>query len=317
MHIEYEKTIENRYMILESEPENVDGSYQIRMVNENSICNFLPIHMQDNNGKEKIYYEITSMENLYRIYKNREISYEECKNLFLSIQNTLWKMKEYLLDGDRLCLDEKMIFYKESKQEYKFVFLPKSQKDNLTMSLQSLSEFLLEKVDYEENKAVQLVYFFYKEVRKENFNLISIILKINEMEEIIEAECEERKMFEENEPEYKEKYETEQEEKHILMNKVQDTDVDGKERNLIRYLKTTISGGLSLLCCCIYLMIPPSQVYGKLFLISAVCLAGSAISFYFMKKKPQTERKELQEEKTAVDSPFEDFAYWNPESAVL
>jgi hypothetical protein len=82
-------------------------------------------------------------------------------------------MQEYLLDENYILLSPEYIYMDLSTRELSFCFYPFEQGDFMK-SIVVLAEYLLEKIDHEENEAVVAAYQFYRLVKEENPSFIQI-----------------------------------------------------------------------------------------------------------------------------------------------
>ena len=63
MEVSYSRRLDYQYMMIET-GEEARSDYRLSMLINNRINGFLPVHVQQMNGKSTLSYEITSLENL-------------------------------------------------------------------------------------------------------------------------------------------------------------------------------------------------------------------------------------------------------------
>ena len=63
MEVSYSRRLDYQYMMIETD-EEARSDYRLSMLINNRINGFLPVHVQQMNGKSTLSYEITSLENL-------------------------------------------------------------------------------------------------------------------------------------------------------------------------------------------------------------------------------------------------------------
>ena len=85
MQIDYKRDLNHNYMIIREEGEPDAASYQIRMLQTNSITGILEcrIHKMDNHTL--FYYDITSRQSLSTVYEHQQVGCSFLKMLFQEI----------------------------------------------------------------------------------------------------------------------------------------------------------------------------------------------------------------------------------------
>ena len=83
MEVSYSRRLDYQYMMIETD-EEARSDYRLSMLINNRINGFLPVHVQQMNGKSTLSYEITSLENLPEFLDARKITYDEMVSLLKS-----------------------------------------------------------------------------------------------------------------------------------------------------------------------------------------------------------------------------------------
>ena len=171
MEVKYHKDYRHNFLILKSE-QITANSYQIRMLTQNEISGFLPCKERHINDEQLFYYEITSKQSLASFYECGGIHMEILCRLFVQLKSTWDAMAGYLLEEKHLVLYPEFIFMDVETKEFSFLYYPEEpEADYITLLL----EFLLEKVDSEDEQAVDAVYKMLELVEKEQFVIDEII----------------------------------------------------------------------------------------------------------------------------------------------
>ncbi|MBE5872038.1 MAG: FHA domain-containing protein [Lachnospiraceae bacterium] len=187
--------------------ENKGAFFQLQMILENKIEGFLPCEIHPYNGEKHIYYDITGRQTLACIFEKKQMKAEEVKGLLLGIRDALIHMQEYLLDADNLLLIPEFIYLDLSEGSYFFCFYPFEMLE-LKEQLIRLAEYLLEKIDHEDQEAVYSAYQFYRQIRESNSSFLQIVEQIYEKrepitqqknEKLLKRECQEDKEPEDEE----------------------------------------------------------------------------------------------------------------------
>lgn len=155
---------------------------------------------------------------MVRMFERKEMGFEELKELFFSWERAVSEAEGFLLDPARiLCLPD-YIYYDLSKESPEWIFYPGQEERTLPLGLTELAEFLLEKVNHRDARAVDIAYRFYRSAKEGTFLLPEMIKALND------ATVMEREPVTEEEPLYipdemkteKEPKEEEEDEKDFL-----------------------------------------------------------------------------------------------------
>ena len=161
MDISYKRELNHSYLILKNENQQALSDYPAKMLFSNSIKGLLPCIPRLIDGETSLYYEITSRQSLSQIYETKKFNSNDLKALFEALLNTITCMEDYLLDADLLLLSPDYI-YQDFESSFYFCCFPlepaSSDKDFI-----SLTEYLLPKINHEDNNAVLLGYGLYKD----------------------------------------------------------------------------------------------------------------------------------------------------------
>lgn len=179
MEIKYKRDANKNFMILEM-AEKAD--YQLRMICENRVKGLLSVHSNVFNGKEELYYEISSKQPISRIFSKREMCYEDIKRIIYGLDSLFREVKKYLLEGKHILLGPEYCYCSPDSNKTEWVFYPGEEVN----SFMELAEFFLEHVDHKDERGVDLAYKFFKCAREENFVLQEIVLYVEELEKSVE-----------------------------------------------------------------------------------------------------------------------------------
>ncbi len=168
MKAEYKRDLQNNYLILEIAEDDEESSYRIRMAEQNKIAGLLPFHSSRKDGVLQLYYEITSMQSLESTFERRAMGYQDIVFVLSGIRNTLEELQKYLLNPSQIVFDVRYIFFGPDRQSIELCYIPGKQNDApITM----LAEYILKRLDHEDQQAVTIGYGFYQRALEENFSL--------------------------------------------------------------------------------------------------------------------------------------------------
>ena len=168
MEVSYRRDLNHNYMILENE--KITGNeYQVRMMEQNSIPELLPLQLRKKNGKSYLYYDITSRQPLTQIYENIGMRSRDIEQLLVGIRNGIEHARQYLLNSEDIFLDPEFIYMNLGTGQIQLCCIPffEEQKENFFLPL---SEFILKKLDHGDRRAVDLGYGLFARVSQENFS---------------------------------------------------------------------------------------------------------------------------------------------------
>lgn len=173
MEVSYSRRLDYQYMMIETD-EEARSDYRLSMLINNRINGFLPVHVQQMNGKSTLSYEITSLENLPEFLDARKITYDEMVSLLLQFCSAVSEVGRYLLDGEGILLEPKYIYVSKSLERIRFCYYP-YQHMPLHQSVNVLCRFLIDHIDYDDRRSLELAYGLFQESLRENLSISVIV----------------------------------------------------------------------------------------------------------------------------------------------
>ena len=168
---EYKRSLNHNYLVIRK-PDKADEDYQYSMVIQNDISGLLPMEERISEGKEYIYYEISSMQPVGRVYEHKELDSATLETTIRGIINACRETEDYMIDYSRLIMDPACIFMSLDDGSIKLMFSPEAGTDD--SSLVNVAEFFLERISRTDAPAALMAYRFYQTVRKENYVISDI-----------------------------------------------------------------------------------------------------------------------------------------------
>ena len=173
MEVSYSRRLDYQYMMIETD-EEARSDYRLSMLINNRINGFLPVHVQQMNGKSTLSYEITSLENLPEFLDARKITYDEMVSLLLQFCSAVSEVGRYLLDGEGILLEPQYIYVSKSLERIRFCYYP-YQHMPLHQSVNVLCRFLIDHIDYDDRRSLELAYGLFQESFRENLSISVIV----------------------------------------------------------------------------------------------------------------------------------------------
>ena len=170
LQISYRKKTEHYYLIVSAE-QDTEEDYQFRMVLENRIRGLIPLEVKCREGRKDLYYDVSSLQPLTRIYDRRELSAADIRKIMYGVTDVLGEMQEYMLDEDSAVLDPAYIFTDMENDTISLMFLPKweGEPEEEEDPMLSVAEYLMEHADHRDPQAALCAYRVYQTIRKGNY----------------------------------------------------------------------------------------------------------------------------------------------------
>ncbi len=162
-NIQYKRGAHHNYLVLPCEEEK---DYQFGMFTENKVPGLLSAEVRMNNGIEELYYEISSLQPLYRLYEHKGMGTGDYKKFIRGLVKAFEGIEEFLLDETKVMLEPKYIFMNPESGEVRLLFYPYNQQEE---GFLRLTEYFMDHAQHDDGAAVKIAYDAYKLVRQENF----------------------------------------------------------------------------------------------------------------------------------------------------
>lgn len=176
MDAKYYKDYRHNYLILSLQEEAADR-YQCRMITANRIAGLLGCQEKHINGETLLYYDISSKQNMKSLYENKTITMKTLRSFFVRLKMTWEGMSKFLLNERYLVLHPEYIFLDAETETFSFLYYPFEPEENY---LTAFLEFLLDKVDKEDEEAAETVYRMYDLAEREQFMPDEVLLWFEE-----------------------------------------------------------------------------------------------------------------------------------------
>lgn len=182
MDTKYIRELNHNYLVMIPPKEAIKESYETEILRLNKIPGLADFDIRYYNEQQMFYYEISSKQSIANLYGSSEMNFAEISALIKGIYSMLLSIEEYLININHIIFDPDYIFFEIEKKEITFICYPEYDK-NSKHSFSELSEYLLNKVNHKDEKAVLLSYKIYKNTRNENFIMDEIINYLQEFTE--------------------------------------------------------------------------------------------------------------------------------------
>lgn len=166
--------------------------YDLEMLCENQIQGILPIYLHSFNGETELYYDISTKQTLHVLFEKKMFTREDLKWLFRGIQEAVCGLEKYLLDMEYLLIDPDYIYINMAEKEVYLLYYPYPE-ESFETGVEKFAEYILDKICNEDEQTVVYAYNFYRFVKEEKGDLISVFQKLEKSDFHIEREMEKPK----------------------------------------------------------------------------------------------------------------------------
>lgn len=303
---------------------NECSDIEYKMIKNNTIAGLLPMHQRIIDGREIYYYDVTSKQQMSKLYSYVKIRLEDvlmiCESIALMVQN----INMYMLDLAKVRLEAEYMYVDISEKKVEFVYYPYRQwEDGCDDNITKLFEYILEHFDHSvEKEQLMTMYTIYQKVVQKEYNLETFnelvrecSLKIQKDEKI---KWQEEKQGKDNckelletftEPAKQEEYQPEK----ITSDRIQinavpsesiDDEVEIKNKKLIKYQKLIKSIGIAMIILGVLKILAlglvplPVNITTSVLMvvIGTVVLAGISVvpQYMFVKMQPRRSRQKYE-----------------------
>ncbi|MDE7358871.1 MAG: FHA domain-containing protein [Lachnospiraceae bacterium] len=186
----YFRDYRHSYMILPCKNRQPEKSYQCRQLTSNKIEEILRCSMRHVNGMTYFYYDISSRTTMESLYRDRQMTYRQIRELFEQLYSMYCRVGDYFMDETRLVFLPEYIFYDLSRKKYIGLYYPDYEEDR---PYEALMDYLLEHMDSEDERLTDCVYQIYERAEDGGFSLWDALQILGESEECREQSKKEMK----------------------------------------------------------------------------------------------------------------------------
>lgn len=185
----YQKSFQDTYLIISDCDRELTESYFGKISLKEHFEGLLPCELRLMNGALEAWYPISSLQAFTQAFCVKELCFGELQSIVVQILQIVRELERFLLDGRQLCFLPEYVFWQMDTGRLFFLFDYTEVREKSDIS--SLAAFLLERTCHEDEKAVELAYFFYECCSKENFSIKEVECFLEERpmtETCVEAE---------------------------------------------------------------------------------------------------------------------------------
>lgn len=168
------------------------SDFRERMLENNRIEGLLDFDINIINNEKTYEYNVSEMESLDSYCKREKLKNDRLSSVLDGVLQTIFRGREYMLSENDYILDPNLIFVDRGGKTHIAYFSGYGK--TLTEQLKTLSEFLMDKVDYHDDRAVLSVYSMYMKSQEEGCTVEELISLVKEKSGLLRKPPEIRKI---------------------------------------------------------------------------------------------------------------------------
>lgn len=172
MEICYKRNLNQSYMFITSDP--AYSGYQISMCRQNHIHNLLQFEPVVSEGETQFRYEITGKRSLDYVLESSDFAIDMFAKMLETLLGICQEIRPYLLEEEGILLDPESIYLENGTKKFYFTYCPGRQ-EPVTEGFRKLMEYLLAKINHEDEQMVLASYEAYQKSTEEGFSLGEIL----------------------------------------------------------------------------------------------------------------------------------------------
>lgn len=180
LEAKYFRDYKHSYMILPCKSRQPEKSYQCRQLTSNKLEELLRCSMRHVNGMTYFYYDISSRTTMESLYRDRQMSYRQIRDLFEQLYGIYCRVGDFFLDETRLVFLPEYIFYDLSRKKYVGFYYPDYEEDR---PYEALMDYLLEHMDSGDERLADCVYQICERAEDSGFSLWDALQILGETED--------------------------------------------------------------------------------------------------------------------------------------
>ena len=188
MEYAYQRGEDGSFLVVKEVQRETEG-FDVKMLARARLNKFLKRSVIAYDEGFQIRYEISGMQSAEKFYEERAIGRRELFQI-------LWEIERAKKECQRFLLSEKHFFFRPAfaylnfkNDGIRFIYLPEEETD-FSEEMMEMAEFILEKLDHQDEAAVEIAYELYERAGEENFLLRQFLEEAEKKENRKEKEKE-------------------------------------------------------------------------------------------------------------------------------
>lgn len=163
-------------------------SVEYEILKRNSLKTLIPVQLREQDERKSLLFDITEKRSLKVRENDTGLSKKMCKKVLQSMISLIQEVEDYMLNLEYIEFAPEYI-YEGINGEIQWIYFPaiymqnekkdndkkkdnnqNNRTENLQNKIESLFEWMLTQIDYQDNRAVQFIYGIYNAIRKRGFS---------------------------------------------------------------------------------------------------------------------------------------------------
>lgn len=170
----YQHDANSNYLVIKGIQEEYKDFSDI-ILQENQIPGLLSCQYRLVDGQICFYYKVSSLQSLSHLFEKRKIGWEELAHILREIGKNWREIESYLINQEKIVLLPEYIFTDFDLEKIYFCYYPDYEN---VFSYERLATFFIDKVDYKDNKAVELAYGFHGQMSEVNSSFSDVVSRL-------------------------------------------------------------------------------------------------------------------------------------------
>ena len=180
LEAKYFRDYKRSYLILPCNLALPDRNYQCKLLTAGKFEEMLYCSLRHVNGAAYFYYDISSRTTLESLYRGRQFSFRQVRELFEQLYGIYTRLGDYFMDETKLVLLPEYIYYDLSRKKYIGLYYPDYEEEK---PYETLMDYLLEHMDSQDERLADVIYQIYERSEENTFSLHDALQLLGEQEE--------------------------------------------------------------------------------------------------------------------------------------
>lgn len=190
------------YFVQEEVKNEYFQAVEYEVIYQNQLDSFLPIQLRRQDDGNALLYDITGCITLEEASENN-VDFSFCERLLQAIHRVLLVVEDYMLQVEHIPFSKNKI-YVAKEQTIEFLYCP-DENFRVEDEMEELFAWMLSRLNYEDKKGVEFVYYIYNDIRKSGISkkrIEEMLQKAEELKQVRKAKVLPKPMNEYKEKEF-------------------------------------------------------------------------------------------------------------------
>ncbi|SHI25882.1 FHA domain-containing protein [Butyrivibrio fibrisolvens DSM 3071] len=168
-NIRYERDLSHNYIVMDLGDKDT-GDYRYKMLEAQKTKGLMACSVRSINSDSFLYYEADGLRSMGDRFASRGMNSQQLMDFFADLEKVCLDMSEYLLDEDSLVMTMDTVMVNLVDGHFRFLCLPGDNREDI----ETFAIELTDKVDHNDDRAVNAAYEFCSLVEENGYNLSTI-----------------------------------------------------------------------------------------------------------------------------------------------